>query len=424
MMNAKFDTAVIGGGAAGIVAAISARRKGREAVICERMPRLGKKILASGAGRCNVSNDCLDESHYNPEARLLVKSVFSRFGKEEIERFFNGLGLKLYSQEGRIFPVTNQASSVLKVLEEELKRLKVHVEFDFEVKGITSSAKGFTVKSGTDKSVLCDSVIIACGGKSYPSLGSSGSGYDLAKSFGHKIIGCVPSAVPLVVNPVRELCSLTVCANDGIKSSSGFSNGVKDKFCHLLQGQKISCVARSIIAGKVRKEAAGEVLFTKYGLSGTAILDISGDISIEINRLNKKGAQVSIDMAPFIDAPGLKEEVEKRMSRHFAPENLMMGILPNKFSIVLKDLFKDKDAEGVVNAVKDKRFDVIGTRGWNEAEFTAGGVDTKGVNQDTLESRLKKGIYFAGEVLDVNGERGGYNLAWAWASGFVAGLTE
>ncbi|MDP2921180.1 MAG: NAD(P)/FAD-dependent oxidoreductase [Candidatus Omnitrophota bacterium] len=390
----KFDTAVIGGGAAGIVAAISARQRGREVVICEKMPRLGKKILASGAGRCNISNDCLDESHYNPEARNLVKSVFSRFGKARIEGFFNSLGLKLYSQEARVFPVTNQASSVLKVLDEELKRLKIRAEFEFEVKDITCAAKGFIV-SGPGKSVSCDSVIIACGGKSYPSLGASGSGYDLAKLFEHKITEPVPSAVPLVV---------------------------KDKFCHLLQGQKISCAARSIIGGKLRKEASGEVLFTKYGLSGTAILDISGDISIEINRFNRKGALVSIDMAPFIDASGLRKEVEDRISRHFAPENLMMGILPNKFSIVLKDLFKDKSAADVVSAVKDKRFDVIGTRGWNEAEFTAGGVDLKDVNPDTLESKLKKGIYFAGEVLDVNGERGGYNLAWAWASGFVAGL--
>ena len=393
----KFDIAVIGGGASGIMAAISARRGGKDAVICEKMPGLGKKILISGAGRCNISNEDLSELHYNREASGLVKGVFSRFGKEKIGKFFDDLGLKLYSQETRIFPVTNQASSVLKVLEEELKRLKIPIEFDFDVNHIADSAKGFIVKSKSGETIFCDSIVITGGGKTYPGLGSDGSCYSLAESLGHKIIEPVQSAVPLLA---------------------------KDRFCHFLQGQKIFCIARSIIDGKVKKEIKGEILFTKYGLSGTAILDISEDISIAINRLENKLVEVSIDMAPFMDKGDLKREVENRISRHFAAENLMMGILPNKFSLVLRDLFKDKDSGQIVNAVKDKRFNVIGTRGWNEAEFTAGGVDTRDVKENTLESKLKKKVYFAGEVLDVNGERGGYNLAWAWASGFVAGLTE
>ena len=393
----KFSTVIIGGGASGIMAAISARRSGKDAVICEKMPRLGKKILISGAGRCNISNEDLSELHYNREAGGLVKSVFSGFGRGRIENFFNDLGLKLYSQETRIFPVTNQASSVLKVLEEELKRLKIPVEFGFDVNHIADSGKGFIVKSRSGKAIFCDSIVITGGGKTYPGLGSDGSCYSLAESLGHKIIGPVPSAVPLLV---------------------------KDRFCHFLQGQKIFCIAKSVIDGKIEKEIKGEILFTKYGLSGTAVLDISEDISIAINRLGKKSVQVSIDMAPFMDRDDFRREVENRISRHQAIENLMIGILPNKFSIVLKDLFKDKDSGQIVSAVKDKRFDVVGTRGWNEAEFTAGGVDTRDVKENTLESKLKKGVYFAGEVLDVNGGRGGYNLAWAWASGFVAGLTE
>nr|MBU1328839.1 aminoacetone oxidase family FAD-binding enzyme [Candidatus Omnitrophota bacterium] len=305
----KFDIAVIGGGAAGIIAAISARRNGKDVVICEKMLRLGKKILISGSGRCNISNLDLSETHYNPESRELVKSVFSRFDREKIEDFFNGLGLKLCCEGNRVFPVTLQAASVLKVLEDELKNLKVAIELDFEVSGITGSAKRFTVKSKTGKSVLCDTVIITGGGKTYPSLGSDGSCYSLAKAVGHKIIEPVPSAVPLLA---------------------------KDRFCHLLQGQKIQCIAKSVIDGKIQKEIEGELLFTKYGLSGTAILDISEDISIAINRLGKKFVQVSIDMVPFIDKPSLKKEVETRMSRHLAIENLMIGILPNKFSLVFR----------------------------------------------------------------------------------------
>lgn len=393
----KFDIVIIGGGAAGITAAISAKRRGRNVVICEKMPRLGKKILISGGGRCNISNESLNEEYYNPEARQLVKNIFARFDGERIKNFFNELGLRVYSEGRRLFPVTNQASSVLKVLEKELEHLKIPVEFGFEVNNITSLAKGFTVKSKSGANILCDSVVITGGGKTYPSLGCDGSCYNLARAFGHNIIEPVPSAVPLLL---------------------------KDKFCHLLQGQKIQCIARSVIDGGIKKETGGELLFTKYGLSGTAILDISGDISIAINRLKKRGAQVSIDMAPFIDENSLREEVENRISRHFTMENLMVGILPNKFSLVFKDLFKGASVEKIVNVLKDKRFDIIGTKGWNEAEFTAGGVDVENIKERTLESKLKKGVYFAGEILDVNGERGGYNLAWAWASGFVAGLTE
>ena len=393
----KFDIAVIGGGAAGIIAAISARRNSKDVVICEKMPRLGKKILISGAGRCNISNLDLSEAHYNPEARELVKSVFSRFGREKIENFFNELGLKLCSEGSRVFPITDQAASVLKVLEDELKKLNLAVEFDFEVNSITGSAKGFIVKSKNGRSVSCDAVIIAGGGKTYPSLGSDGSCYILAKAFGHKIIEPVPSAVPLLA---------------------------KDRFCHLLQGQKIQCVAKAIIDNKVKKEKEGELLFTKYGLSGTAILDISEDISIAINRLGKKNVQVSIDMIPFMGSDELRKEVEDRIRKGMAAENLMTGILPNKFSLVFRDLFKGAGVEKIVDVLKSKRFDIIGAKTWNEAEFTSGGVDVEGVKRNTLESKFKKGIYFAGEILDVNGERGGYNLAWAWASGFVAGLTE
>jgi predicted Rossmann fold flavoprotein len=393
----KFDVAIIGGGAAGLTAAISAKRSGKDSVICEKTLRLGKKILISGAGRCNISNLDLSEEYYNPEARLLVKSVFSGFGGRDIENFFKDMGLMTYSQENRIFPVTNQASSVLKVLEEELKSLNIPVEFDFEVTGISGQAEGFSVRSKNKRTIQASSVIITGGGKTYPSTGSDGSCYSLAGSLGHKIIEPVPSAVPLLT---------------------------KDKFCHFLQGQKIQCAARSLIDSKIIKEAKGELLFAKYGLSGTAILDISEDISIAVNRPGKRTASVSIDMAPFIEAPELEKEIQRRIKKGLPAEDLMIGILPNKFSLVFKDLFKALSVEKIAEMIKDKRFDIIGTRGWNEAEFTAGGIDTKEVMSNTLESKLKKGVYFAGEILNVNGKRGGYNLAWAWASGFVAGLTN
>jgi len=383
-----FDTVVIGGGASGITAAISAKRKGRSVMICEKMPQLGKKILASGGGRCNLLNEKLDSSRYNPAARGITNSVFKKFGKEDIAGFFRGLGLEVYSDGGRVFPVTNQSSSVLKVLEMELKRLSAPVELHCEVTDISFKNEEFSITAKKGKSVRCRKLILAAGGKTYPALGSEGTCYKFAKQFGHKIIEPVPSAVSLVA---------------------------KDQMCHLLQGQKISAIARSVIDGKVKSEAAGDVIFTKYGLSGTAVLDVSEEISIALNRHHSKDVFVSIDMVPFMNSDELEAEIGKRIKKGFSREEMLAGILPNKFSRI-----SGKSAD----ILKDKRFRVIDTRGWNEAEFTAGGVYTSEVNESTLESKLRRGLYFAGEILDVNGKRGGYNLAWAWASGFVAGGTE
>jgi predicted Rossmann fold flavoprotein len=389
-------TAIIGGGAAGICAAISLRRRGEPVIICERMPQLGKKILVTGNGRCNLLNSDLGEAHYNPVARDLVRSIFVKFGKAEIIALFKSLGLEVYSQEGRLFPMTNQASSVLKVLEIELKKLSVPVEFGFNCSGLSFSKSGILVSSEAGQKIECQKVILAGGGKTYPATGSNGSMYEIARQLGHTILEPVPSAVPVVV---------------------------RDSLCHVLQGQRIFAGVTSIIEGKMGKETKGELLFTKYGLSGTCILDTSDGISIAINRHNKSDIFVSVDMVPFMDREQLKNELIKRTEDKLAAEEMLAGLLPNKLCVALKDVFKDNDIEAAVNSLKHKRFQILGTRGWNEAEFTSGGVNANEVKPGTLESKLRTNVYFAGEILDVNGDRGGYNLGWAWASGFVAGQT-
>lgn len=394
----KFSTAIVGGGASGIVAAISCRRnKNNSVVICEKLPCLGKKILASGSGKCNLLNEELNDSFYNASSRPLVWSIFEKFGKVDIINFFKSAGLRLYSEGSRVFPATNQASSVLKILELELKNLSVPVELGYEVIAISGSKGEYTLTSRSDKKICAESVVITGGGKSYPALGSDGSAYKLAATFGHKLIEPVPVAVPLLV---------------------------KDSLCHLLQGQKIFAKGKAIIDGKLVSESAGDLLFTKYGLSGTCILDISEEVSIAINRDKKSDICVSIDMVPFMKEEELKNELSRKALKAVAAEDMLTGILPNKFGPAFKDILNGKDAGGMAKALKEKRFKVLGTRGWNEAEFTAGGVATGEIKKGTLESKLKKGLYFAGEVLDVNGKRGGYNMAWAWASGFVAGMTE
>jgi len=391
----KVSALVIGGGASGIVAAISAKRAGSSVMVCEKMPRLGKKILASGNGRCNLSNESLDESAYNPASRPLVREVLQKFSKCDIIKFFNNLGLLVYSDEGRIFPVTNQSSSVLKVLEMELDRLKIPLQSNFEVSSVTHSGQDFIVRSASGEKMFCDNVILASGANSYPALGSDGSGYPIAKHFGHSIVAPVPVCVPVVV---------------------------KDPFCHLLQGQKISAGAKVVIGSTVAAAATGDLLFTKYGLSGTAILDISEEVSISLNRRGMKQVNIDVDMAPFMSDEELRKEIERRVRGNFSIEEMLAGILPNKFSAAFAGVLKTRRADLITNSIKSKIFNVTGTRGWNEAEFTAGGIDT-GEVLPTLESKFREGLYFAGEVLDVDGKRGGYNLAWAWASGFVSGLT-
>ena len=390
----RFSTVVVGGGASGIVAAISAARRGISVVLCEKMPQLGKKILASGNGRCNLLNDRLDESHYNEAAQPLARSIFSKFGKSAIKNFFNDLGLATYSENGRIFPVTNQSSSVLKILESELKRLSIPLELGFDISAISYGKDEFALTSKSGMKICAKDVVIACGGKTYPSFGADGSAYKLAKHFGHTIVEPVPVAVPLVT---------------------------KDALCHGLQGQKISATARCIIDGKACVEKRGDLLFTKYGLSGTAILDASEEASIALNRHKKRHVTILIDMVPFMTQAALATELARRIKSGAAPEDMVAGILPNKFGPALKDLLKTGKPESIAGWLKEKQFAVTGTRGWNEADFTAGGVATNEISETSLESKIRSGLYFAGEILNVNGERGGYNLAWAWASGFIAG---
>jgi predicted Rossmann fold flavoprotein len=391
----RFDIVVVGGGAAGLTAAISASRKGRRVLILERMPSLGRKILACGGGRCNLSNEKIDEPYYNVSARPLVRHVFSRFGAADIKSFFNGLGLALYSENNKLFPMTNQSSSVLKVLEMELERLSVAVLLNSPVAAIERSSRRFAVSVAGGERIACGSVIAACGGKTYPALGSDGSFYRIAARFGHTVIEPVPSAVPLVV---------------------------KDPICHALQGQRVFATA-SYRNGEQITESSGDILFTKYGLSGTAILDISEEVSIAVNREKRKDVCISIDMVPFLSREDLKKNLEERVISGVPYEDLLCGILPNRFSATLKNLLKTGDFDKIADILKARRFAVSGTRGWNEAEFTAGGISCDEVKPGTLESKIVEGLYIAGEALDVQGCRGGYNLAWAWASGFISGMT-
>ncbi|MGZ5499104.1 MAG: NAD(P)/FAD-dependent oxidoreductase [Candidatus Aminicenantales bacterium] len=403
------DLAVVGAGASGLVAAISAARRGASVTVLERLSWIGKKLLATGGGRCNLLNEHLADSAFSATNPSLVPSILKRFGGPEIRSFFEGLGLRLQTDEtGRVYPATNQAASVLKVLELEAARLGIGVETRFEADRIESTAGRFFISAADGRKVEARSVVLAAGGRSYPALGSNGSGYDLAASFGHRIVKPVPSAVPLLA---------------------------KVRMCHFLQGQRMRVRIESRVGGEPRQKAEGELLFAQYGLSGTAVLDVSESLSIALNREGRSDTTVVVDFFPFMSEKEAAAELARRLAAGWAPKDLVSGLLPEKFSVFLPQLLgevsddsgKRVDAESarkLALLLKAREFQVQGTRGWNEAEFTSGGVDAREVRPGTLESKLRPGLYLAGEVLDVQGGRGGFNLAWAWASGFVAGLGD
>jgi predicted Rossmann fold flavoprotein len=198
--------------------------------------------------------------------------------------------------------------------------------------------------------------------------------------------------------------------------------------CHLLQGQKVRAAAIALVGEKPVGRAEGEVLFTQYGLSGTAVLDVSESLSIAIHREDRADAALILDLVPFLSEEALASEFRRRAKAGWPAGDLAAGILPDKFAPVMSAMAVGSGrgpgatADALAASLKEKRFSVLGTRGWNEAEFTSGGVDAREVDPRTLESKFRAGLFLAGEMLDVQGGRGGYNLAWAWASGYIAGL--
>lgn len=385
---------VIGAGASGMAAAIAAGRAGSRVLVLERLGTCARKVLASGAGKCNLLNGHCGEQFYNPAARPLVGEVLRRHSSQSLLGFFHGLGLQTYADGERIFPRSNQAASVVALLEMELRRLNVVVECGCQVTAVQPQAKAVRALCAGNRSFNAGCVVIACGGRSYPALGSDGSGFELCRSLGHEIIPPVPSCVALVV---------------------------KDRLCHLLQGQKMAAEVRALHHDRLLGQAQGELLFTQYGLSGTAVLDVSREVSVLLNRHKGKDVRLLVDCIPWMSESSMAAELGRRQRAGVPAGQLLVGILSNKFSAAWAQVEGLLPAAECARRLKNRSFAVSATRGWNEAEFTAGGVDTAGVDPLTLRSRLHPRVFLCGEVLDVDGMRGGHNLAWAWASGLTAG---
>jgi len=392
---------IIGGGASGLISAIVAKRNNADVTILEKNSRIGKKILVTGNGRCNYTNANTTINDYNnPE---FVRYAISNFNPQRTMSFFNDLGIvPKIENEGKTYPLSEQASSIIDVFLYELKNLDIEVINDANVYNIIKKKNGFTIYLEDGRIFDCDKVIITTGGEAMPKTGSNGDGYDLAKGLGHKIVKTFPALVKL-----------------------------KLESPHLkhLQGIKMPAKVELIHKNQVIQKEEGDILFGNYGISGPTILQLSRK-AIE---LYLKGENVFIKI--ILVSQMTKSEVQNRFlkSENKQVNQSLIGMINKRYiSAILKEAniekhntlvrdLSEKQLSKLVSLLFDWRFKVKGSKSFHDAQVTAGGVNITEINNETMESKKVTGLYFAGEVLDIDGRCGGYNLQWAWSSGYLAG---
>lgn len=402
----KHSLIIIGGGAAGLTAALMAKDLGIDVAIIEGSDRVGKKILTTGNGRCNISNENIDINRYHSEDSYFPKHTLDSFSAKDTVDFFAYLGIPLVTLDaGKVFPMSLQASSVLDILRFALEEKDIPVYINMKVKEIIKEDNIFKLYCTDNATYQCEKLIIATGGKSAPKTGSDGSGYTLAKQLGHSIISPVPALVQLKLDYNR------------LKA---------------LSGVKFDGYAEIFINDKSVQKEFGEILFTDYGISGPPILSLSRTASYGLSKNDK--VSLTIDMLPTITSEDLPEFLENHWSVFGGRgvHDSFIGIINKKvIPIALKeakieDINKPccnldwKEKNSIYALLKQWQFQVSGTNSFANAQVTAGGINTKEVNPETLESNITPNLYFAGEVLDVDGDCGGFNLQWAWSSGAIA----
>jgi len=409
----KYDVIVVGAGPAGLLAAGKAAECGAKVLVVERMRQPGRKLLITGKGRCNITNmspmsEFLTKVHPNGK---FLKSAFSQFFSGDIIALLKEYGLETIIERGdRVFPVTNKASDVLNAILRWLNKYHVEFLYDCRVSELhlnDGSVKGVILEEeGKTRQINSESVIICTGGKSYPATGSTGDGYKLAQSAGHKIESLRQALVPL--------------------ETEGPTAGK-------LQGLSLKNVKAILwVNGKKHSEDFGELLFTHFGLSGPIILTLSR-IAVDALRAGHK-AEISIDLKPALDEQkldarlirDLNENGKKQLENAFKLW-LPSSMIPLFFELLSLDPKKEchqvssKERRKIMLLMKEMRFKITGCRSFKEAIITAGGVSIAEVDSATMESKLVKNLYFAGEVLDLDADTGGYNLQVAWSTGYVAG---
>lgn len=397
--------AIIGAGASGLVCAIEAARKAHQVTVFEKNSKVGRKILATGNGRCNISNENITLSRYHGEAPHAAKEALRRFDTSTCKAYFRALGLEMREgEEGRLYPMSHQASSVVDMLLHEARSLGVHFCLECEVTEIKKNGAAFVVQTKEQKQTF-DVCVIATGSVAMPTLGSSGSGYGFAKALGHNVIEPYPSLVQFI------------CDEPHLKEASGV---------------KVDAGVELYIDNQKRQSVQGDLLFTAYGLSGSTILDVSRMASkafVEGERVH-----VVLDLLPTLSREALTSLLQKRMS--IAKEKSLSlwleGIIPKKLAhfiiqntklghIKEASMLGAKEIKKIVFALKALRVDICATKGFESAEVCAGGVDVRELDAKNLMSQKMKNLYFCGEVLDIDGDCGGFNLHFAWASGYLVG---
>jgi predicted Rossmann fold flavoprotein len=402
---------VIGAGAAGLMAAGKAAERGLDVTLIEKNDRVGKKILISGKGRCNITNAAdINEFIENiPGNGNFLYSAFYNFSNEDLIRFFNKYGLKTKVERGgRVFPQSDRSKDVVDALGKYINKYNVKLLLNAPVHSIQADngkVRSVILKDG--RTIDCDSIILATGGLSYPNTGSTGDGYKMAKSLGHTIRELRPSLVPLVTEEpwVKELqglslrnISISVLNNDGEKIYSDF----------------------------------GELLFTHFGVSGPVILSCSRHLI----KYNYSGVRLIIDLKPALSERKLYERVHRDFDKFSRKQykNSLNELLPQKLIPVIIELsgippdkfvnqISREERKNLVHLMKSLTLKITGSRPIEEAIITAGGVSTNEINPSTMESKIVRGLFFAGEIIDVDGYTGGYNLTIAFSTGYLAGAS-
>ena len=392
---------IIGGGASGMAAALAAAENpNARVIIFERQARVGRKLQATGNGRCNLSNLHASCGGYHGEEAAFCDYAIGQFGPEQTLRWFQKLGLYTVAEEsGRVYPYSDQANSVVDVLRFALERDNITLKQGFEVEKVKKNGEGFLVES-KEETVLCDRLIVACGGLAGTKLGGTMSGYKLLRSFGHKCTKLRPTLVQL-------------------KADWHFGAALK--------GVRANCHAAIYHNGSLHAQSQGEIQFTEYGLSGPVIFEISRDVC------QAKGEWVCrLDLLPQMRMEAVKEELIRRKATRLVAADLLTGVLHNRLGRVLTQIagisqnrdvsaLSEYELEQAAIQVKCLEVPLTEPMGMDSAQVTAGGILTRDFDDKTMESRIVPGLYACGEVLDIDGDCGGYNLQWAWSSGYLAG---
>lgn len=399
-----YDVIIIGAGASGLVCAIVSARRGKKVLILEKNNKVGKKLLATGNGKCNITNQRPTPDRFYSHNPKFIAQVLDGYNYQKIKHFFKSIGLELLeAKEGKVFPMSLQASCVVEILEYECEQLGVKILCDTEVKSIERNNGLYKFVHGGEK-LNSHQVVISTGHLSAPHLGGVELGTGFAEKLGHIVIQPFPTLVQLT-SSYKKLAKIS-----GVKVESRVSLRQK--------GKKV-----------IHKQ--GDVLFTSYGISGLAILDISKFVIQEL--IHTKKVEIEIDLIPKMSCEQLlslmKKSIDKKSKKPI--EIWMQGFINKKLVLAILEPLKLQnrtvgsisldEIKKIVDKIKCFKFEIDGSRGYKGAEVASGGVDTREIDPNTMESKLHKGLYFTGEVVDVDGDRGGFNLHFAWVTGIRAG---